>query len=130
VYIHEDALAYLDRWLGVLGQKNGPIFRPIDRIGRIKKNGRLTGIAIGGILQKRQAQAGGRPLTAHDFRRTLAGDLLDAGVDLVTVQEILGHSDPATTAKYDRRPGRKRRAAIDKLHLPRPEELIAAAMPE
>ena len=129
VYVHDDALAYLDRWLGVLGQKNGPIFRSIDRAGRIKKDSRLTGVAIGDILQKRQAQAGGRPLTAHDFRRTLAGDLLDAGVDLVTVQEILGHSDPGTTAKYDRRPGRKRRAAIDKLHLPRPEELIAAALP-
>ena len=129
VYVHDDALAYLERWLAVLGEKNGPMFRSIDRLCKIKKDRRLTGMAIGEILQKRQAQAGGRPLTAHDFRRTLAGDLLDAGVDLVTVQEILGHSDPGTTAKYDRRPGRKRRAAIDKLHLPRPEELIAAVHP-
>jgi len=127
-YIHDDGLAYLDRWLAVLGEKDGPVFRSIDRLGKIKKGSHLTGVAIGDILQKRQAQAGVRPLTAHDFRRTIAGNLLDAGVDLVTVQEILGHSDPATTAKYDRRPGRKRRAAIDKLHLPRPEELTAAAL--
>lgn len=128
-YMHDDALAYLDRWLAVLGEKNGLIFRSIDRLGKIKKGSHLTSVGVGEILLKRQKQAGVRPLTAHDFRRTIAGNLLDAGVDLVTVQEILGHSSPVTTAKYDRRPGRKRRAAIDKLHLPRPEELIAAALP-
>lgn len=127
VYLHDDALAYLDRWLVILGEKAGPIFRPVDRLSQIKREGQLTGAAVGEIVVKRQKQAGVRPLTAHDFRRTLTGDLLDAGVDLATVQEILGHSSPTTTALYDRRPGRKRRAAIDKLHLPRPEELIAGA---
>ena len=124
VNLHEDAVAHLDRWLVVLGENTGPIFRAIDRENRIKKDRPLTGLGIGNILKRRLAEAGIRALTAHDFRRTIAGNLLDAGVDLVTVQEILGHADPTTTAKYDRRPGRKRRAAIDKLHLPRPEELL------
>jgi Phage integrase family len=30
----------------------------------------------------------------HDLRRTFAGDLLEAGYDLVKVQRAMGHSDP------------------------------------
>jgi integrase/recombinase XerD len=39
----------------------------------------------------------------HDFRRTCATRLLEAGLDLFEVQEVLGHSDPSTTKKYDHR---------------------------
>ncbi|MGW6500259.1 tyrosine-type recombinase/integrase [Nonomuraea angiospora] len=55
----------------------------------------------------------------HDhFRRTFIGELLDAGVDLATAQALVGHASPATTARYDRRPERTRRAAVDKLGTP------------
>jgi hypothetical protein len=47
-------------------------------------------------------RAGVAAFSPPDCRRTLAGDLLDAGVDLATVQAMLGHASPATTARYDR----------------------------
>jgi integrase len=36
----------------------------------------------------------------HDLRHTCASWLINAGVDLYTVGKILGHSGPATTARY------------------------------
>jgi len=39
----------------------------------------------------------GSILTAHYFRRNYASVLYDAGVDVLTAQKILGHTDPKTT---------------------------------
>lgn len=39
----------------------------------------------------------------HDCRRTVATGLLESGIDLATVQRILRHESPDTTARYDRR---------------------------
>ncbi|MFC4118203.1 tyrosine-type recombinase/integrase [Nonomuraea zeae] len=74
---------------------------------------------VSNVLVARAEQAGlDEAPRAHDFRRTFIGELLDAGVDLATRQALVGHSSPATTAKYDRRPERTRRAAVDKLATP------------
>ncbi len=55
------------------------------------------------VLHLRSQQAGLHKLTAHDFRRTMCTELLDAGVDLLTVGKLLGHANPGTTKIYDRR---------------------------
>jgi len=39
-------------------------------------------------------------------------------VDLLTVQELVGHADAVTTAKYDRRGDRTKRQATLALRLP------------
>jgi site-specific recombinase XerD len=58
------------------------------------------------------------PAAPHDLRRTWTGDLLEAGVDLATVQKMAGHASVSTTGKYDRRDhGIQRRAAAE-LHVP------------
>jgi site-specific recombinase XerD len=78
----------------------------------------LSDQAVYTMLKKRGEAAGLSDLTPHDIRRTFAGDLLDAGVDLVTVQKLMGHSDANTTAGYDRRGEVAKRGAVKKLHVP------------
>ncbi|AQR94961.1 tyrosine-type recombinase/integrase [Clostridium saccharoperbutylacetonicum] len=39
-------------------------------------------------------------LTAHQFRRTLATDMLSKGTNLKAIQEVLGHSSPITTRQH------------------------------
>jgi len=52
-------------------------------------------------LHRVVAQAGlQRRVTPHDLRRTYATWLLEAGVNLRTVQVLLGHASPETTTRY------------------------------
>lgn len=44
--------------------------------------------------------AGLRPLRFHDLRHTYGSLLAAAGVDLVTIQAAMGHSQLATTSRY------------------------------
>jgi integrase len=50
--------------------------------------------------RRAQAAAGLRPLRWHDLRHNLGSLLAAAGVDLVTIQAVMGHSALATTGRY------------------------------
>jgi integrase len=80
--------------------------------------GRVSTTSLQRMLAKRAEEAGIAPFTWHDMRRTAAGDLLDVGADIVTVQRLLGHADPRTTSRYDRRPEEAKRQAVAKLFVP------------
>lgn len=54
----------------------------------------------------------------HDLRRTFISELLAAGVDVFTVQELAGHANASTTAAYDRRSETVRREAAGRLRIP------------
>lgn len=117
-YLYNGAYRALADWLLIRGSEPGPIFCRINKAGKLAPAEGLTGEAIRLILEKREAEAKVKPLTWHDFRRTFAGNLLDNGQDLVTVQKLMGHSDPATTSNYDRRGDEVKRKAVKTLHVP------------
>jgi integrase/recombinase XerD len=117
VYLPTEALAFVERWLAVRGDAPGPLLCRIRKGGRLQL-GRMHPDAIWRLLQKRAEMAGLEPFSPHDFRRTFCSDLLDAGVDIVTVQKLAGHASPSTTAKYDRRGEETKRNAVQNLSIP------------
>lgn len=118
VYLNNGAFAALADWLAVRGDAPGPLFHAVNKAGVIQPGG-MSDEALAQMLAKRAEQAGlSESITWHDFRRTFAGNLLDSGADLVTVQKLMGHSSPTTTANYDRRGEDTKRRAVRALHVP------------
>jgi integrase/recombinase XerD len=117
VPLERGATDALQAWLQVRGVTPGPLFVRIRRGGHIGTE-RLTDQAVYHIEATRAKQAGVAHFSPHDIRRTFAGDLLDAGVDISTVQSLMGHANTNTTARYDRRGERAKRAATDRLNVP------------
>ena len=110
------AKAAVDEWATAAGLADGRIFRSVNRGGRIDGDG-MTPQAIYNVVAT-YATRTGLGVAAHDLRRTFAGDLLDAGADLVTAQKLMGHSNPSTTAGYDRRTEKAKRKAVAALSVP------------
>lgn len=67
------------------------------------------------LLKLGEAAGLDRPLHPHLIRHTLATHLLEGDVNLRVIQEMLGHSSPATTARYAHVTNKAMEAAI-KLH--------------
>ena len=59
-----------------------------------------------------------KSVSPHDFRRTLIGDLFDAGVDVAAIQQHIGHDNPRTTVRYDRRQDRALQMVAGKVRVP------------
>jgi len=117
VPVNDGAKDALDDWLALRGPSPGPIFCPINKGGKLLP-GSITTQALYKLVGKRAAEAGVPNVTPHDLRRSFATQLLDEGADLAIVQRLLGHADPRTTIRYDRRGEHAKRKAIELLHVP------------
>lgn len=103
-YIGQNGMRLVSSWLERRG--DGP--------------GSLFGIREAAVykLIRRAARRAGVRCTPHDLRRTFVSRLLDNGADIATVKELAGHADIQTTARYDRRGERAKRAAAELLEVP------------
>lgn len=117
VPLADSACDALQDWLAIRGPWTGALFTRIRKGDQVTIDG-MTTQAIYFIMQQRAEQAGVKGFSPHDLRRTFAGDLLDAGADIATVQKLMGHSSVVTTAGYDRRDAKAKRVAVNKLHIP------------
>ena len=71
----------LDRWLAAAGIDAGPVFRPVDRHGRVASE-RLSGEAVSLVVKERVAAAGIDPIgfSGHSLRAGFATSAVQAGV--------------------------------------------------
>ena len=106
-------------WLDIRGHFDGPLLLAVQKNGQIRyDNGRMSDQAIYDVTKRRAKQAGVKACSPHDFRRSFVTQLLRKDKDLLTVQRLAGHANPATTQRYDHRPMETDRLATEVLHLP------------
>ncbi len=117
VYLTEGGCRYVEVWLEHRGDAAGPLFCPVNQKGGVRIT-RLRGESVAYIIKRLRQQAKVDHFSAHDLRRSTVTHMLDAGVDVLTVQKLAGHADIQTTARYDRRGEQAKRRAVQSLSLP------------
>ena len=89
----------IDEWAILAGINSGPLFRAINKAGRVWGNG-FTPKVIWSIVKEGAANCGLVGLAPHDLRRTCARLCHQAGGELEQIQFLLGHVSIETTERY------------------------------
>jgi integrase len=94
-------VAALERWIEAAGIEAGPVFRPVDRHGRISTE-RLSGEAVCIVVRERVTAAGYDPAgySGHSLRAGLATAASQAGVPPWRIRQQTGHASDAMLARY------------------------------
>ena len=89
----------LDAWLEASGIQTGPVFRPLNKAGRVL-GGRISEDTVWSVVREYGARLGKSGFAPHDLRRTCARLCRLSGGDLEQIQLLLGHASVQTTERY------------------------------
>jgi len=89
----------LHTWITEAKITDGPIFRAINKAGRIATNG-FSPKVIWGVVKQACSACGLGKVAPHDLRRTCARLCHERGGELEQIQFLLGHISVQTTERY------------------------------
>lgn len=117
VFLSPRALETLKKYLSARTDNSEAMFVKHNHPLAIDDNSPLTPRSIERLIKKYALLAGvSNKITPHTLRHTMATDLLAAGADLRSVQEILGHASITTTQIYTHITNRRLREVYKKYH--------------
>jgi site-specific recombinase XerD len=105
----------LRAWLDAAGIASGPVFRSVNRWGKVGK--RLSAYDVARIVKRRAEAAGldARMLAGHSLRAGFATTAALAGLDPIAIAEVTGHRNLDTLRRYIRAAGRVQADAISRV---------------
>jgi site-specific recombinase XerD len=121
-----DYLEHLDPHPG-LGADADPLFHG-PNYSRLTRSGiaKLLARHVRAARARNPGWASGLTVTPHTLRRSKAMHLIQAGVNLIYIRDLLGHADVSTTEIYARADAETKRKAIESAY----EPLTPDALPD